>query len=225
MNRSENTGKSTSECLQLLLTELRHLRQGIPPELRTDGVLHTKIIQACQDLPACYKPSETLGGLVDDLISSISTWEKQRKKAAEIMFTDRRYHQQQSTYGSSKQTPFRRPPSQEPSHGRTTSYRPPSKQYTSKKCFVCRNEGCWSSNHSKEEQEESKKRYRTKILQHYDRNTRQYITDYEGTGEDETPDPDPEENDLEETVQTLMIDSGTPPPPLSRNNPNCSSHL
>ena len=169
MSRSENTGKTIGEYLQLLLTELRHLRQGLPPELRTDGVLYIKIVQACQDLPACgyacYKPSETLPGLIEDLISSISTWKKQRKRATEILFTDRRYHRQPPPSSPSKYTSFRRPLSQETPYRRTTFRRNPSRQTGGKKrCFVCRNEDCWSLNHTKEEQEESKKRYRTRVL-------------------------------------------------------------
>jgi hypothetical protein len=62
-----------------------------------------------------------------------------------------------------------------------------------------------------DKQEESKKRYRAKVLQHFDNNIRQYIANYEGTDEEDTYDPEPEEEFLEETIQTLMIESGTPP--------------
>jgi hypothetical protein len=117
-------------------------------------------------------------------------------------------------YFINKQTPFRKPPSQETSYGQTTLRRPPGRQTIGKKrCFVCRNEGCWSSNHSKEEQEELKRRYRSKILQYYYRNTRQYITDYEGTEQEEgTYDNEFEEEILHDTTQTLMTDSESLPP-------------
>jgi hypothetical protein len=131
INRSKNTGKLVAEYFQILLTELRHLRQGLPSELRTDKLLHIKIVQACQDLPACgyacYKLSESLNGLIDDLIMSISTWEKQQKRAAETLFTDRRYHRQPPPSPPSKHTPFRQPSSQEASYGRTTFHRTPSR--------------------------------------------------------------------------------------------------
>jgi hypothetical protein len=176
------------------------------------------LIQACQVNPACTyaccKPAENIPGLIEELETFITTYEIQQKNDNNILFTDRHYYRQTPPYPISKQTPSRNPPSQETSYGQTIFRRPPGRQTISKKrCFVCRNEGCWSSNHSKEEQEESKRRYRSKILQHYDRNTRQYITGYEGTEqEEETYDNEFEEETLDDTIQTLMTDSESLPP-------------
>jgi hypothetical protein len=164
MNKPENTGKTTSECLQVLLTEMRHLKLGLPTPLQADEIFYTKLIQACQANPACTyaccKPAEDIPGLIEELETSITTYEIQQKNDNNILFTDRRYYRQTPLYSTNKQTPFRKPPSQETSYGQTTFRRPPGRQTIGKKCcFVCRNEGCWSSNHSKEEQEESKRRY------------------------------------------------------------------
>ena len=218
MNKPENTGKTTSECLQLLLTEMRHLKLGLPTPLQADKIFHTKLIQACQVNPACTyaccKPAEDIPGLIEELETSITTYEIQQKNDNNTLFTDRHYYRQTLPYPTSKQTSSRKPPSQETLYRQTTFRRPPGRQTIGKKrCFVCRNEGCWSSNHSKEEQEESKRRYRSKILQHYDRNTRQYITGYEGTEqEEETYDNEFEEETLDDTIQTLMTDSKSLPP-------------
>jgi hypothetical protein len=68
ISKGENTGKSTLDCLQLLIKELRHLQHGLDPDLRTDKFLHNKLINACQELPACqyarFKPSDSLAGLI-----------------------------------------------------------------------------------------------------------------------------------------------------------------
>ena len=73
----KSKGKSTADCLQLLLNELRHLQHGLEINLRTDAFIHNKLIVACQDVPscqyACYKPAPTIAGLINDLRSSITT--------------------------------------------------------------------------------------------------------------------------------------------------------
>ena len=47
-----------------------------------------------------------------------------------------------------------------------------------------------------------------KMLYQYDKNTRQYIANYEGTGEEEEAcDSKPMEETLEDTIQTLITDS------------------
>ena len=88
----ENRGKTTSECLQLLLTEMRHLKLGLPEPLQVDQVFHTKLIQACQDLPACgyacCKPADDISGLIEELQASITTYERQQKRATDVLFTD-----------------------------------------------------------------------------------------------------------------------------------------
>jgi hypothetical protein len=77
---NNNTGKSTEECLQILITNLRHLQHGLNHDLRSEQFFHNKLINACQDIPACryacYRPSDSLTGLINDLRSSITTFEK-----------------------------------------------------------------------------------------------------------------------------------------------------
>src|SRR5579871_2808323 len=69
--------KSTEECLQILIANLRHLQHGLNHDLRTEQFFHNKLINACQDIPACryarYRPSDSLSGLINDLRSSITT--------------------------------------------------------------------------------------------------------------------------------------------------------
>jgi hypothetical protein len=72
--------------------------------------LYNKLITACQDLEpckyACYKPADTLAGLINDLWSSITTYKASNPPAntqafvtdpqtdLDAYFTDRRYRQQ-----------------------------------------------------------------------------------------------------------------------------------
>jgi hypothetical protein len=143
--------------------------------MRTDKILHNKLILACQEVPACeyacYRPSESLAGLINDLRSSIITRSKQgnleshqfHQSETEQLFTDRRYHSNRPN--------------------RATASQP------AKRCFVCKKEGCWSTKHTKEEQEESKQRFRASLKpwlgRTFDRNPRQYITEFEGEEEDD----------------------------------------
>jgi hypothetical protein len=93
----KNEGKSTEDCLQLLIEQLTHLQHGLDPEYRTEKHLLNKLVNACQDVPACEyaccKPAETLSGFINDLQSSIHVHDK-KKGSSTTFFTDRRYYHQ-----------------------------------------------------------------------------------------------------------------------------------
>ena len=201
VGKTENEGKSMEECLQLLIKDLRHLQHGLDPEFRTDKFIHNKLINACQETPACqyacFKPSDTLAGLINDLQSSIITFQK--ANPSEIFFTDRRYYK----YPENPRTSRFQPRTFQP---RTSSNRDTAK----KKCFVCDKEGCWSSKHTKDEREESRKRYKERIgpyfSRRFDKHPAHYIADYEGEESDS-------DNDVDDEMEALMID--VPSPTLS----------
>ena len=71
----KNTKKLTIECLQILIKDLWYLQHGLNAKLQTDDFLHNKLITACQEVEpckyACYKPADTLAGLINNLCSSI----------------------------------------------------------------------------------------------------------------------------------------------------------
>jgi hypothetical protein len=79
INRPENSSKTMTECLEFLILELRRIQYGLDPDLRTEKLLHNKMINACRDLPACkpacFKPPASLAGLFDDLREAISIYE------------------------------------------------------------------------------------------------------------------------------------------------------
>ena len=80
MTKLENEEKSMEECLQLLIKDLCHLQYGLDSTLRFESFIYNKLLSACQDTPACqyacFKPSENLTSLINDLQSSIVTFTK-----------------------------------------------------------------------------------------------------------------------------------------------------
>ena len=94
----KNKGKSMEECLQLLIKDLRHLQHGLYVELRTDKFIHNKLINICQDIPACqyacFKPADSLAGLINNLRSLIITFQKANPDniQTQAFFTDWCYH-------------------------------------------------------------------------------------------------------------------------------------
>jgi hypothetical protein len=183
----KNPGKATTESLQILIKDLRHMQKGLDIELQSDRVLYNKIINACQQVSACsfacYRPSPTLAGLIGDLQSSITTFELAHKKEAPIYFVDRKYHK----------------PGQPNSR---FTLRPNSR----KRCFVCQKEGCWSTKHTPEERQRS----RTRFEQRFDKRIiDQYIEEYEshkdGPMEDEESEQgDDDVDDLNKAIEVLL---------------------
>jgi hypothetical protein len=98
IEENQGKGKNTQECLQLLIQELRHLQHGLDKELQNDKFIHNKLIDACQEVPACtyacFKPADNLAGLISDLRSSIITYEKANRSDMSTFFTDRKYRGQ-----------------------------------------------------------------------------------------------------------------------------------
>ena len=103
MTTSKHQDKSMHECLQLLIKKLRHLQHDLNEEFRIDKFIHNKLITACQEVSACqyacYKSSNDLADLINDLQSSIITFNKSHfyeinsyQLQSEIAYyTDRRY--------------------------------------------------------------------------------------------------------------------------------------
>jgi hypothetical protein len=100
MIKSENESKFIEKCLQLLIKNLRHRQHDLNSKLRTEKFIHNKLINACQDVFACqyvcFKLSDSLVDLIDDLRSSIVIYQKVNSanftETFETFFIDRRYH-------------------------------------------------------------------------------------------------------------------------------------
>ncbi len=97
---TSNEEKSIEECLQLLIKNLRHLQHDLNFELRSKKFIHNKLINACQDVfvcqYACFKLSDSLIDLINDLRSSIIIYQKVNSanflETFEAFFIDKRYH-------------------------------------------------------------------------------------------------------------------------------------
>jgi hypothetical protein len=91
---SENQDKKTSECLQLLITKLSEFQHSLAPSLQTIDFLYSKLITACQGIPACRyavsDPPDNLRLLVNKLQSSITAYKKEVEKQTQTQayFTD-----------------------------------------------------------------------------------------------------------------------------------------
>jgi lipopolysaccharide biosynthesis protein len=72
---TSNEDKSVEKCLQLLIKQLRHLQHDLNSKLRSEKFIHNKLINACQNVTACqyacFKLSDSLIDLINDLRSSI----------------------------------------------------------------------------------------------------------------------------------------------------------
>ncbi len=163
---TSNESKSAEECLQLLIKQLRHLQHGLNSELRSEKFIHNKLINACQDVfvcqYVCFKLNDSLVDLINDLRSSIITYQKANSiETFEIFFIDRRYHKN----FSSRIINFQHRSNQ-------------NRRYLiKKKCFVCQKEECWSTNHSKDERETTKQKFKNRFFIRIDH----YISEYEET--------------------------------------------
>ena len=81
-NETENTTKSTQECLKILINRLQELQYGLAPDLRSEGFLHAKLISSYIGIPSCKYTisdlSEGLDNLTSKLYSSIINYEKEQ---------------------------------------------------------------------------------------------------------------------------------------------------
>jgi len=201
IEENQGKGKNTQECLQLLIQELRHLQHGLDKELQNDKFIHNKLIDACQEVPACtyacFKPADNLAGLISDLRSSIITYEKANRSNMSAFFTDRKYR------GQDRQR---------------NQYKP--RDSGKKRCFVCKKEGCWSSNHTQAERDQLRTRFNKRMDQ--------FIAEYEGDKPEQEPTSDSGQDDsdgMEERMESLIFEAKSPSPEPARTSFSVSSFI
>ena len=132
----EQLDKSKETVFRTMVQRLQNLQRGLDIELQSESNLRNKIIAACEDVPACSiaiaRPATTITGLTNEIFSAISAFEKAAKaeklnplpSSSSSFLTNRRYHT------SSHRPNYR---------DRTRS---PRSRSNTKRCFVCRKEGC-----------------------------------------------------------------------------------
>lgn len=180
--RKENPDKTLPEVLETLLDKLQLVQRALGEGYQGEIALRTTVVRACRAVPelepAMINQKPTCEALFADLRAALqvamerdSIQQFMSHEEAGINFVDRRYSsnfkdRQRTSYNhqSSPQTPFR--PNNHHSSARI-SFRPrqqqPFKPYrtTAKtmKCFVCKKDGCWSTNHTDKERIDARKQY------------------------------------------------------------------
>ncbi|KAI6251509.1 hypothetical protein HI914_00309 [Erysiphe necator] len=178
----ENPTISYAEFFEILVKDIRRTQLSLPNRYQGDESLRDAIVDAVRDVRecafACFKPAATVEALCADIRASIATEERLHKTKLtyqnrpqgvtinDQMYTDR-YYKRMRSKSSSKNSDIQK--------------------YT-KRCFVCKREKCWSSDHTKEKREKAKdafrERLRSKMKPHDDRRIQQYIIECEGEQED-----------------------------------------
>ena len=205
---STNPEKSTTECLQILINELRQLQYGLTPDLRTTAFIHNKLVTACQGIPACRyataDPPADFGQLINKIQSSIMNFEKEEgsKATQGAYFTDRKFFRNNNGGRHQSRGGGRL---QGTGYGQNgSSYNRPPR---SSRCFVCNKEECRSWKHTPEEQEQAKSKFKARQFgnkrfdnNYFEKRFQQYVSEYEGDNDSD------EEVDLDEVFEALTLD-------------------
>ncbi|TEY29375.1 hypothetical protein BOTCAL_0949g00010 [Botryotinia calthae] len=81
--KKEHRNKPLSECLTIMIKQLRLLQHRLDPAMRQMSHLHNKLILACEDTEACnlacFDPKKDISGLINQLKQSINIWERSHK--------------------------------------------------------------------------------------------------------------------------------------------------
>ncbi|RKF77744.1 hypothetical protein GcM1_217070 [Golovinomyces cichoracearum] len=158
--------KPRTQVLKEMVEKLQQIQCGLNVEFQSIVSLKNKIKIAWANVPSCSSalliPTDTLAGLVSDLVAAISH-DDIVKKAEETeplrtstFFTDRKFH---SNFH------------QQPKSGKSSHLQ------KKKMCFVCKKEDCWSTRHTEKEGQFARRNLENKISS--------YILEYEGEEKDE----------------------------------------
>jgi hypothetical protein len=195
---TSNKDKSIEKCLQLLIKQLRHLQHDLNSKLGSEKFIHNKLINACQNVFACqyvcFKLSDLLIDLINDLRSSIIIYQKANSiiETFETFFIDRRYHKNSSL--KIDNFSFR--------INQNRRYFYSSK----KKCFVCHKEECWSIKHSEDERGLVKQKFKNRFFNQMNKRIHQYISKYEKTNSSSSSySKDDSDTDLINERKTLIV--------------------
>ena len=160
-----------------------HLKKNIIKTCRENATVSTDFTN----------PSIDVSGLVNNLHVSIINYEAvyksqipataaadyvQKNDDDETYFVNRQFRREQQYRGRERE------------RGGRYSQTSKSSTFRKKRCFVCSRENCWSTNHIQQERDEANKRFgdrysHFKARTDYTRRLIQYITDLEGSDDDD----------------------------------------
>ena len=171
----ENPDKKLHKVLQMTLDKLELCQRALGADYPGPTALRAAVINACRGAPelviALFKPAIECEALFSDLRSSIETYSNREIShkfltavgtGNDQSYTDCRYCL------NDKNISRGRGPRDQLDNSRGLPHNSNCCQWR-KKCFVCNNEGCWSTKHTQEERR---------------RSWLQYVTHYEFTGKD-----------------------------------------
>ncbi|KAL3702992.1 hypothetical protein TMatcc_010179 [Talaromyces marneffei ATCC 18224] len=151
--------KPVLECLEIMFADMEKMYHKLRPELRTEALYIAKLFAATRLVPACHGVSitstTTVYALMESLRRTVTQWEDTKKEAVsqgshvvDAYYTNRRYHHKQSSSPHRGRSPHRNRQQYDDRSRRSSSWNPAAKI-----CRVCKRAGCWSTNHTKEEQQ------------------------------------------------------------------------
>ena len=193
----KNPGKSTADCLKIMISTLHKLRYGIDPIFRNTAFFHNKLVAACEGVPSCRyalaDPPRDEGEFINKLFSTIITYEREPGNAPAT---------QAQAYVKTTTPSTIIAPSAEQNYsdrvyrGRKPQYNKANNIRGRKRCFICKKEDCRSWKHPPHELEAMKQRFKKLSREKYHKapnfekrfetRFRHFISSYEGDSDSET---------------------------------------
>lgn len=183
--------------LQIMIDKLQLCQRALGPQYLDEEKLRTAVIKACRGVPelkwALFNLSKRCEELFSDLRSSIETFLDQPTNQYTIeyqadandqedqYYLDRRYKEMRFKGRGHNRGGFRGDLRGHNWRGNSNNSRDKRNNW-SKKYFICRKEGCWSSKHSEEERQNARAQYLANC--HFTgasaENFGAYLTEFEG---------------------------------------------
>jgi hypothetical protein len=174
--KQENPEKKQVEVLEMLLDRLQLVQRALGQGYQGEIPLRTAVVRACRGVPefelAIMQQKPTCEGLFSDLRGAIQVAQDRKitarqfahEAAPEINFVDRRYRapfkdRQRISYGKGRPVNYQGQATI-PYRAGSSSRQPfRSRTFKNKRCFVCKKEGCWSTNHPEAERKRTRDQY------------------------------------------------------------------
>lgn len=210
--------KTMPEVLEAMLDKLQLVQRALGPGFQGEVALYTAVARACRGVKeledALLTQKPTCEALFADLRASLQVAMDHKHDNAyltdqpshDVNFTDRRYFSNNNTNRATPRTPYR--PGQgsyiynTPRPREETRNNAPSRTNGSKRCYVCKKEGCWSSNHPRTDQDKGRRIYiqSHEALGQEPGDYNIFLSEYEGTPPSQSYEQDDwqEENDIQE---------------------------
>ena len=170
--RQEHPDKTPQEALETMLDKLQIVQRVLGKGHQGEKALQLTVVRACSGVPefdhALIAEKPSCEALFAELRAALKV-ATDRKTASYVQedmshnvnYIDQKYHSNRRP-NRPQFVQGRSAPGYCPQYrDRVNGFRPHYQNRTSvgKRCFVCKKEGCWSSNHSQEERDRSRRQY------------------------------------------------------------------